>query len=457
MTLWTPDLSQYSGPRYAAIAAAIGAATSAGHLTPGDRLPPQRELAHQLGLTVGTISRAYALAEQRGLVRGEIGRGTFVSDRNSGMLRTDRAAVADLSMNMPLSSASSEALAATLASVARDAGVGNLLRYMPTAGHVEHRTAIAQWTRRSGFSPNADNIVLTQGAQQALAAVFDVLVRSGKSVLVEELTYPGLIENARLKGIRLATVAMDDEGMLPDALAERAAESGARVVIVVPTLQNPTSAVMSRARRAALARVAEDFDLTIVEDDVYGYLSLDRPAPIDEIAPERTVYITSASKCLAPGLRVGWLVAPDHQVKAFADIVYAQSVAQPALNVELIRRWIEDGTASRLVDELRDETVRRFELAMSILSGHRIRGHAQSFHALLDLPPPWRRDDFVGLARAAGVKLSSIDAFIPDSRIERQAVRLSLVGAGDRASLGAALEILSDLLNSAPRTARNIV
>lgn len=459
MTFWPLELDP-SGTRYEAIAEAIAAAVASGTLAPGDRLPPQRELAHRLGVTVGTVGRAYSLAEQRGLVRGEVGRGTFVRDRNGGgealVPPAPRAGV-DLGMNMPLAAANADALAATLAEIAASDGMLNLLRYMPTEGHAAHRAAAAGWIARSGFAPEAGNVVLTEGAQQALAATFEVLVTPGEPVLVESYTYSGLLENARLKRVPLAPVAIDDEGMRPDALEQQARATKAKIAIVVPTIHNPTAAVMSEQRRRDLAAVAERCELTLVEDDVYGYLCDERPAPIAAWLPKRTIYVTSASKCLAPGLRVGWLAAPPALVKPFADLVYAQSVAQPALNHEILRRWIEDGTAARLVRELAAETAARQALALEMLEGFDTLSHPASFHLLLELPAPWQRDDFVAAALDRGVRVSSVGAFAVEPAKAGEAVRLSLVGAVNRAELQSALTELRDLLARGPEARRAVV
>lgn len=460
MTIWIPELSS-TGPRYTAIAEAIAEAVATGALTAGDRLPPQRELAHALGVTVGTVGRAYTLAEQRRLVTAEVGRGTFVRQRNSrlsnGLVAPDARREVNLSMNMPLAGANADALAETLAEIARNENVGNLLRYMPTEGHESHRAAAARWIAHSGFAPGADQIVLMQGAQQGLAAIFKVLAPRGTPVLVERYTYSGLLEQARLENVPLAAVEIDDDGMVPESLDRKARETSATTVVVVPTIHNPTAVVMSEARRRALAEVAEKRGLTIVEDDVYGYLMDERPAPIAALVPEQTVYVTSASKCLAPGLRVGWLAAPRRLVKRFVDLIYADSVAQPALNHEIVRRWIDDGTAAILIRELATETAARHALALRALEGFRVRSHPASFHLLLELPNHWRRDEFVAAALDHEIRLSSIDSFTVEPSTAVDAVRLSLVAAENRAVLGQALAELRDLLEAEPQAKRAVV
>jgi len=461
MTIWIPDLSLHTGPRYQAIAAAIADAVDQGALTPGDKLPPQRDLAYRLGVTVGTVSRGYMLAEQRGLVGGEVGRGTFVrapaQDAKAPILQPAANGVLDLGINMATWRVHGDALAATLGEISQAPGLENLMRYVPAAGHADHRAAGASFMARVGLTVDPDRVLLTHGAQQALAAAFEALCRPGDTVLAERFTYSGVVENAGRTGIRLEGVALDAEGMIPEALDEAAARTGARVVIVVPTIQNPTAALMGAERRAAIAKVAAARDLVIVEDDVYGYLLPERAPPIATLAPERTVYVTSASKCLAPGLRVGWMAVPERLFEPFVDVIYAQTVAQPGLNHEIIRRWLADGTADRLTEALRREVAARQVLAGEIFEGLETRGHPASFHLMLDLPATWRRDDFVAKALAHGIRIVSIASFAVDWASAPEAVRISLAAAPDRETLKDALTTLRDLALEGPRASRAVV
>lgn len=461
MTIWSPDLAQWPGPRYQAIASAIGADIARGTLVPGAKLPPQRLLADRLGVTVGTVSRGYMLAAEQGLLSSSIGRGTFVRD---GSAPDSRAMVppgddrfVDLSVNMPLGSANARALSIALQEIAGTSGIDNLLRYMPPEGHAEHRAAAAAWIARTGFTPTADRLVLTQGAQLGIAALFDVLTASGDTVLVESLTYPGLIANARLKDVRLAGVELDAEGMLPDALESAIEETGARVVVLVPTIQNPTTAIMGEERRRDIAAVAERHGITIVEDDVYGYLPEQRPMPIAALLPEQTVYLSSASKCLAPGLRVGWIAAPLALVEKFAEIVYSHGVAQPALNHEILRRWIDGGTAESLLRKLRRDTEQRQALAGTILEGLDVRAHPASFHVLLHLPQPWRRDELVAAALAENIRVASVSSFAIEPDRAPEAVRLSLAPVSSHGSLQDALLRLRNILDRGHRAGHSIV
>lgn len=474
MTIWTPDLQQFPGPRYQALATAIESAVRSGELPPGTRLPPQRDLAWKLGVTVGTVSRGYMLAEQKGLLSGEVGRGTFVKPPHRGgdsaqtlaEAAGDQPPLADLrspglielSRNEPSLPCYEEHMQRTLRDLSARQGVGHLLAYSRMLGDPAHRAAAAHWIGRTGLKLSPDQIIATAGAQQALAIAISGLAEPGETLLVESLTYGGIHENARQRSARLHAVAMDAEGMLPEALDEAAAFTNARTVLIQPTLHNPTNAVMSAKRREEIVAVARKRDLTIVEDDVYGFVIRERPLPLAVLAPERTVYISSASKCMAPGLRVGWLAAPPALIERFGDVLHAIAVNNPRLNQEIVRQWIEDGTAASMLEDIRSEVEIRQGIAAEYLVGHTYHGHPNSLHVYVELPDPWRPNDFTAQALMQGVRIASCTSFVPDYRSNPAAwVRISLAPCPDRNELREGLRRLRGLLDRTPEARQGVV
>lgn len=452
MTIWIPALPDNAGPRYQAIADAIAAAVAEGELRPGDRLPPQREMAYQLGVTVGTVSRAYSLAERKGLLAGEVGRGTFVRKPGShvgpGMLPPVSDVAVDLGINMACGPEHGAALRDALARLAEAGGLENLLTYMPLGGHPEHRAAGARWISGRGVDVAPEQVVLTCGAQHGLAVALSVVAEPGATVLVESLTYAGVLGTAAFVGRRIAGVAMDEDGMLPDALDMAALRTGAKAAILVPTIHNPTGVVMSEQRRRAIAEVARRRNLVLIEDDVYGLLPEDNPPPLAGMAPERTIYVTSASKSLAPGLRVGWVVAPPKYVPDIARAVFTSTVAQAALTHEVVRGWIDDGTAENLVRTLRGELSARQDIAAKALAGFEWRAHPNSFHLLLDLPEQWTASGFAEAALNRGIRVTPVSAFAVEKATAPNAVRISVAAARDRETLARALETLAEMLRN---------
>lgn len=192
--------------------------------------------------------------------------------------------------------------------------------------------------------------------------------------------------------------------MRADALDRAAAETGAGAVFLVLTLQNPTNAMMSAARRAVIVAVARHRDLLLVEDDVYGHVLPARPAPLKALAPERTIHFTGISKSLAGGLRVGWIWAPASWLDPLADALYAMTLTRPPLPLEIARAWIEDGTAERLITWQGEEIQARNALLAETLGDWPFSHHPFGFHALLDLfdlPAGWPAESFAAAAARA--------------------------------------------------------
>ena len=450
-------------PRYLAIAEALSDDVASERLVPGAQLPTHRDLADQLGVTVGTVSRAYAEAARRGLIAGEVGRGTFVRAAAGGepgvSSESDGAGVVDMSINHPppVEGAESAALQGALAGLSRRRDVASLLAYPPDAGSRAHREAAAEWLDRGGHRVAADRIVVCSGSQHGLVALLAMVAREGDVILAEELTYPGLKAIAGLLRLRLQGVAIDAEGLVPEALDEACRTSGARILYCVPTVQNPTAAVMGAERRAQLAAVIRRHGLTAIEDDVHGRLAVDPPPPLASLAPESTYYLTSTSKTLAPGLRVGFVAAPPGMAERLAATVRVTTWGAAPLTTEVVAGWIRDGAAEAILDARRSEAAARHALAQECLAGLGARMSAGGYHVWMRLPDPWRSATFAAEAHQRGVAVTAAEAFLVGRQEPPAAVRLCLGTPRTRADLLRGLRAVRQTLESRPETALAIV
>ncbi|NEX95390.1 PLP-dependent aminotransferase family protein, partial [Caulobacter sp. 17J65-9] len=263
------------------------------------------------------------------------------------------------------------------------------------------RAAAVQWLEPLLGRIAPGRALVAPGAQAVLNALLVSVVRPGGTLAVEPLTYPGLLSLARHLGIGLVPVEVDAEGVTPEGLERVCAERRPQALYLIPTIQNPTTATMSVARREAVARIAAAHDLAIIEDDAYGLLP-ETPLPsIARFAPERTWYVSTLSKCLSPGLRVAFAVAPDTDgaERLSAALRAATGMASP-LSSALTLTWIRDGVAQDLLAGVRAEAGARRALAADVLPG--AIGHAQGIHVWLDLPPAWDRFALVDAVRARG-------------------------------------------------------
>lgn len=448
MADWIPSSLRRTGPRYLAILEALQRDIEHGVLPVGSRLLPHRELADKLGFSVGTVSKAYAEAERRGLIVGMVGRGTFVRHGNgSTTARAAESADIPLDLNIPPPGPETELLAEAFASLAQSTSFRSLFNYLPHQGMRRHRELAFEWMGPR-YAPPIDQIVICHGAQHAMFLAFSLVARPGDTVLAECLTYTGMKALAAHQGIKLVGVDIDREGLLPAALEEACRRTGAKTLYTMPTLHSPTGTTMSRERRAAIAEIAERHDLLVIEDNVYNFLAPSAPPPLAALLPDRCFYVTSLSKCVAPGLRVGFVVPPARYFDRLVLAVRATAwMATPAA-VEVGCRMIENGTLGQLVDQRRAEARSRRKLAAEILGRHVAPlsdTDPASFHLWLPLPREWPAAQIVAAARRRGVNLTPPEAVAVDD-MSPNGVRLCIGGPETLEDLRRGLEVLLELL-----------
>ena len=425
-----------------------------GRLEAGARLPAHRDLAWALKIGVGTVTKAYAVLERRGLTRSVQGRGTFVA-----LVQARSSPLIDLSFNVPPAMLSEKLLRRTLTSIAKGIDPALFTGYPPPLGHDEHRRLMARWLEALGMPADPARVVLTAGAQQALAVAFAVALKPGGTIYCDALTYPGVITLARFSGYRLVGVAMDEEGMLPsaleDALASRPAGLRAALVYVMPTMQNPTTGIMSAGRRQEIATLCRERKLPIVEDDVYSLSPLPDRSPIATLAPERTFYVNSLSKTVSPGLRIGSLVVPPGLMERATAALRATLLSVPPLSCAVMERWMLDGTAETLRGAIRMEADRRTSLARSILGDALNRSEIVGFHAFMPLPRA-EADRLAAACAGAGVAVTEPQAIAADRKSQESGLRLCL-GAPSLPDLRAGLTKIAALMAEPGQKQREVL
>lgn len=460
------DIAARPGPRYRAIADALRDAVKMGAVAPGTKLPPLRDLAYELGVTVGTVSRAYALAASRGEVSGEVGRGTYVlGGRAARGHASGVGSAAFLTMPETTQVAMKAALAppagqteiigAALARLISDmpalTGPSLFNTYLEPGGEARHRVAAAKWLAHEDFNPKADELIICSGTQQGILASILAATEPGDIILTEALTYQAMVAQAALMGRRVSPVDIDTEGIDPHALARVARELRPAALFIVPTLQNPTSAVMGETRRREIADIARRHDFAVIEDDIYGALIPRRPLPIAHFLPENTYYATSLAKSVGCGIRIGFLKPPPAMLERTRAIQHGFGQTVPPLMAELATRLIESGEAAALTEYLCEEMHTRHEMTVGALAGHELAAHPASLYVWLSLPDIWRAHVFVEAARTRGLAIAAGEDFMV-GRTDRASrhVRLAIGQPQTRAELAAGLAIVAELLATGP-------
>lgn len=448
MTLWKPRIAATSRYKHQGIVDALNADIAARLLTSGDALPPQREIARQLGVDLTTVTRALNEARRLDLIEARTGSGTFVKQQAVARAAPP-AAELDLSMNIPPQPAAArlpdriaEGISALLAGPS-----SRFLSYQEITGTEAARHAAAQWLApRFGHAPSPDSILVAGGAQSALFAICSLVAANG-AICAGAHTYPGLKSVAATLGITLHPLAMDEFGILPPSFEQCCRDHAPKSLYIVPSIDNPTTATMPLKRRQEIAEIARQYGVVIIEDDPYAEL-LDEPLPaLASLAPEVTWHIATLSKCVTPALRVAFVACPSAlDVLKLTSSLRASNPGASPLLAALTTSWIESGTLRQIASAIREESRARQSLAAVILQNWKYAAEPAGHHLWLTLPEHWNAAEFAALARRSALGIVAASAFSIGTSSDA-AVRVSLGAAPDRPRLEQGLLLLDRLLH----------
>lgn len=457
--MWRPRLVENARMKYLGIVEALEADIRSGMVVPGERLPAQRAIAEVLGVDLTTVTRAFNEARRRGLVQAQAGRGTFISEVMEGGSLQGHSLI-DLSMNIPPQPAKIDFR--KLLSQGMSAVLGTprgllSLHYQESTGTAPDRHLAANWLADRIDGVTSERIVVTGGAQSALFAICDTLLDRGDVIACGAMTYPGLKAVAFQKGLVLEPLAMDRQGILPDALEQLCRKRVPKALYVIPSIDNPTTATLPEERRRALIGIARKHGITIIEDDPYAPLRQERMPSIAGLAPDITWHIATLSKCATPALRIAYVVAPDAAgALRLASILRATVLMAPPLLASLASHWVSDGTLREITRAIRNENAARQELAASVLGDIGYAADPHGHHVWLQLPSHWRASDFAEHADRVGVSIVPASAFATVAQ-PVEAVRISLGVAPDRDDLEDGLTQLANLIAQPSFAIRTVV
>ena len=433
---------------YLALADRIATDIADGALRPGDRLPPQRDFADLHGIAASTASRVYAELLRRGLVVGEVGRGTFVSgEARRGVTAPGepRGVRIDLEFNFPMLPEQSALIAKSLAGLERPADLEPALRPATSGGTPAVRNTAAAFLATGPWAPSPDQLVFTGAGRQSIAAALAAVVPPGGRCGVEILTYPFIKGIAARLGVSLVPLAMDESGVRPDSIQSAHRDGHLNAIYLQPSIQSPLGMTMPPARRADLLRVIEKLGIAIIEDNVYGFL--DDAAPLAAQAPEHCIVVDSLSKKVAPGLNLGFIVTPQRWRESVMAAVRSGGWAAPGYAFAAAQRMMSDGTVDTLVKLKRLDARARQKIAAECLAGFDVRTSGKSYHLWLTLPAHWRSQALVAAAARRDIGLTPSTAFAVTPGHAPNAVRLALAGPS-MDQLDAGLRTLAGILNA---------
>ncbi|MBV9980165.1 PLP-dependent aminotransferase family protein [Bradyrhizobium sp.] len=435
---------------YAVLVDELAGAIASGQLKAGERLPPQRQFAYERGIAASTAARVYAELLRRGLVVGEVGRGTFIAGPEAPLppLRAEPfEGRIDLEFNFPTLPDQAALIARSLSSWQRPEALGAALAPVTERRLVEASRVSAGFFATGRWRPRAEGFLFAGSGRQAVAAAMSALVPVGGRLAVEAVTYPMVKGIAARLGVTLVPIAMDGEGIRPEALAKAHRAGALNAVYLQPVMHNPLGHTMSEPRREEIIRLVRKLDIMIVEDLVYGFLT-DVP-PLAAQAEERTIVVDSLSKRLAPGIAVGFLQVPVSLRERLAVVVRTGAWSVTSLALAAGMRLLADGTAAEITRRKRSDAATRQAIVAECLAPHRIEADPRSYHVWLHLPDGWRAETLTAAAARAGIAITPASNFAVAPGHSPNAVRLAL-GHPSHEELRAALTRLNALLASRP-------
>ncbi|WP_069998079.1 aminotransferase-like domain-containing protein [Cellulosilyticum sp. I15G10I2] len=446
---WKPNRDQLTAPLYLSIANLLEYDIINGYLAPNTKLPPQRELADYLDINLSTVTRAFKIGELKGLIYAKTGKGTFVAS-NAGATITivDNEAeknYLDMGLIKPFDQFN-PLVVETVKSIMSKGYIEKLLDYSHPLGSPYHKMAARQWLQKCNIDANIGNIAITSGAQNSVTLTLISLFHSGDKIAVDMYTYPNFIELASMLNIQLIPIRHDIFGMNPEELDAQCKANNIQGIYLTPSCHNPTAILMNMSRRQEIAKVISKNKLILIEDDIFSFLAPQNYLPITCLVPDQSIYISSVSKSLCSGIRVGFMFYPEKYASNIIRGIYNINVKTPALNAEIISELINTGMADKIVENKIAISKERNEIYKKYFKIENPNENPISFFRWLPLNQKFNANEFEKNALIQGIKLYHSNRFLVGHSEEKQFLRVSLSSMDDANELEEGLALLKNIL-----------
>lgn len=484
-------------PLYIQLRDQIRALVHGGDLHPGDRIPASRELATQLGVHRTTVANAYAELESEGLISGHVGRGTFI--RSDGMARKISAAphpmsfegglrweslfadergeemLSRLTQNAPRGAITFvmarpaaeffpiEELRKCSNAVWRREGP-EILQFGPSDGYPPLKQALVTMLRAERYEVGDENLLITDGCQQALDLVCKAFLRPGDSVLVENPAYPGALAifmGARARILGVPVKSDSGPGVTPgvdvSAIEAVLMQNRVKMMLLTPDFHNPTGTSLPVAERRRLLQIAARFQVPVIEDHIYARLGArgERPASLKQLDHSNVVIqIDSFSKIAFPGMRVGWIVAPSNVIDRLRLVKQSTDLHTGHLSQAILAEYVRRGLLGRHVERMRKAYSKRLAALEHALTTHMPSGskwtHPEGGMCVwVELPPGFDSNDLLIHTRERGV-LFSPGRYFYSQNPQPNTLRLGFAGVAER-DIARGIATLADVLRAEMR------
>ncbi len=459
-TIWFPDLSRATGPKYKTLISALRDAVAQHVLEPGEKLPPVRDVAWRMGITPGTVARAYSWLVDEGVLEAVVGRGTFVREpatlqprQEDPLINTVVAGKADFRGCRVPDVGQGNIINDALRTVAQN-NDDRFVDYPTAVTDLAARQAVVQWIGPDHVGRfDQDDVVLGLGAQNATLLAMQTILRGAHPVIMtERLTYPGVRRAAGLLRAELVGLEMDEQGIRPDSVEEMARLHGPQVLITSAEVHSPTAIRTTFERKKQIAALAERYNFQIIEDDCHRIAPAHCPS-YRAIAPSRAWYVGSLTKCVAASLRFGFIVAPTGMGAMASQVAQSSFYGLPQPILDTCTLLIRSGAAGEIRDKVVANTAHRIRDAVNYLGQWDIRYRQDVPFIWLRMPNGWRGSLFAMAAERMDIRLKAADEFSLVDGSAPAAVRLAINATMTTETRNRALANLSCLLSKPPRDA----
>jgi 2-aminoadipate transaminase len=419
-------------PLYKQLAEAISGLISRGSMQAGQRLPATRELAGQLGLNRTTVSAAYAVLEESGLIQGHVGRGSFVAKPKranapitpsadwDAILPPIEAGFAPSIQEAEISFANSRPAGDEfpLAQFRRlskqvidSADAAEILQLGSPHGYGPLRRYVLEQAAAAGIARPSDDVIITNGCQQGLDLVARLFARGGESVVLEDPVYHGLVRVFSRAGANIISMDIGDAGIDVDRLEEVFLQHRPRLVVLTPSFQNPTGVTIPLDRRRRIVELAQRLGVVLIENDIYSELRYrGTPLPtlkeLDETG--NTILLRSYSKVSFPGLRVGWAIAPRAVIGCLAEAKQISDLHSDQLSQAVLLRFAESGELAHHIERTRRAGRERLEAVLRACAaylppGTKFTRPEGGMSLWVELPAPLNAENLLSRVQERGV------------------------------------------------------
>lgn len=433
---WKPRLKGEEKAKYLELAAKLEDDILSKKLKPGTRLPPQRELADYLDIDFTTVTRAYQICREKGLIYGIVGRGTFVASE----VETPKGAIYELGVVEAFPEVGAKRIVEATTRVLSRGDAARLFTYSERDGRARAKEAAIKWLKREGIAASEDELAIFPGTQSALSVILISLFQPGDKIAVDEFTYSNFIKLAQIAHLKLVPIKGDKDGMLANALDCAAEKEKLKGVYLMPTKANPTGITMSEKRREEIAETIKRRGLLVIEDGGAVFSGELKAKPFAALCPENTLHLSPAARFLASGLRIAFVVYPKQCAAKLLSGLHHLAIKASSLDAEILAELILSGDAEKILNE----KARKMKEANKIFD-NLFRAKGEGFFRTVPLAnTSGKGEEIEERLRRKGIRVCHSDRFALRTNGTESFLRVSVSSIADLQNLTKALSALKE-------------